>query len=64
MDDLFIAAFQRREDEHPARFAGAAASATKAVPVRKFNREIQMPKISERELVPMPIAFDAARAAQ
>lgn len=28
MDDLFIAAFQRREDEHFARFAGAAASAT------------------------------------
>ena len=26
MDDLFIAAFQRREDEHFARFAGAAAS--------------------------------------
>lgn len=28
MDDLFIAAFQRREDEHFARFAGAAASGT------------------------------------
>lgn len=28
MDDLFIAAFQRREDEHFARFAGAAASST------------------------------------
>jgi len=28
MDDLFIAAFQRREDEHFARFAGAAASVT------------------------------------
>lgn len=28
MDELFIAAFQRREDEHFARFAGAAASAT------------------------------------
>lgn len=28
MDDLFIAAFQRREDEHFVRFAGAAASAT------------------------------------
>jgi AcrR family transcriptional regulator len=28
MDDLFIAAFERREDEHFARFAGAAASAT------------------------------------
>jgi AcrR family transcriptional regulator len=28
MDDLFIAAFQRREDEHFAQFAGAAASAT------------------------------------
>lgn len=26
MDDLFIAAFQRREDRHVARFAGAAAS--------------------------------------
>ncbi len=26
MDDLFIAAFQRREDEHFTRFAGAAAS--------------------------------------
>jgi AcrR family transcriptional regulator len=28
MDDLFIAAFQRREDEHFAHFAGAGASAT------------------------------------
>lgn len=28
MDELFIAAFQRREDEHFARFAGAAASST------------------------------------
>lgn len=28
MDDLFIAAFQRREDEHFERFAGAAASST------------------------------------
>lgn len=28
MDDLFIAAFQRREDEYFARFAGAAASGT------------------------------------
>ena len=27
MDDLFIAAFQRREDLHVTRFAGAAASA-------------------------------------
>src|SRR5687768_9616837 len=28
MDELFIAAFQRREDQHFARFAGAAASST------------------------------------